>query len=143
MKTRLVAIGIVKAQRSSSVASRGDQDGRAVIIISNNGEVDIVKLLYLEAQNGRHIIYCKDMYEPLQNGGEKPAAKSDTEWSILDRKAVAGIRQWVDESVFHHVAQETNAYSMWTKLESMYERKTAQNKASFIRRLVNTQYRDG
>ena len=89
------------------------------------------------------ILYCKDMYEPLQNGGEKPAGKSDMEWSILNRKAVAGIRQWVDESVFHHVAQETNAYSMWTKLESMYKRKTTQNKASFIRRLVNTKYRDG
>ena len=89
------------------------------------------------------ILYCKDMYEPLQNGGEKPTGKSDAEWSILNRKAVAGIRQWVDESVFHHVAQETNAYSMWKKLESMYERKTAQNKASFIRRLVNTKYRDG
>ena len=39
------------------------------------------------------ILYCKDMYEPLQNGGEKPVGKSDTKWSILNRKAVAGICQ--------------------------------------------------
>ncbi|KAL6187110.1 hypothetical protein ACLB2K_043225 [Fragaria x ananassa] len=56
------------------------------------------------------ILYYKDMYEPFQNGGEKPAGKSDTKWSILNKKVVARIRQWVDESVFHHVAQETNAY---------------------------------
>ena len=89
------------------------------------------------------ILYCKDLYEPLQLLGQKPAGKSDDAWSILNRKVVGQIRQWVDQSVFHHVAQETDAYKLWTKLSSMYERKTAQNKASVIRRLVNLKYRDG
>jgi len=40
-------------------------------------------------------------------------------------------------SVFHHVANGTDAHSLWTKLEGLYERKTAQNKAFLIRRLVN------
>ncbi|KAL6187436.1 hypothetical protein ACLB2K_038835 [Fragaria x ananassa] len=64
------------------------------------------------------ILYCKDMYEPLQNGGEKPAGKSGMEWSILNRKVVAGIRQWVDESVFDHVAHKkpmpTRCGSNWS-----------------------------
>jgi hypothetical protein len=47
-----------------------------------------------------------------------------------------------EESVFHHVAQETVAYILWTKLETLYERKTTQNKASTIRRLVNLKYRE-
>ncbi|BBH02116.1 hypothetical protein Prudu_012586 [Prunus dulcis] len=89
------------------------------------------------------ILYCKDLYEPLQLLGQKPAGKSDDAWSILNRKVVGQIRQWVDQSVFHHVSQETDAYKLWTKLSSMYERKTAQNKASVIRRLVNLKYRDG
>ncbi|BBH04434.1 hypothetical protein Prudu_015575 [Prunus dulcis] len=89
------------------------------------------------------ILYCKDLYEPLQLLGQKPAGKSDDAWSILNRKVVRQIRQWVDQSVFHHVSQETDAYKLWTKLSSMYERKTAQNKASVIRRLVNLKYRDG
>ncbi|CAL2254439.1 unnamed protein product [Prunus armeniaca] len=89
------------------------------------------------------ILYCKDLYEPLQLLGQKPEGKSDDAWSIMNRKAVGQIRQWVDQSVFHHVAQETDAYKLWTKLSSMYERKTAQNKASVIRRLVNLKYRDG
>ena len=47
------------------------------------------------------------------------------EWKIMHRKTVALIRQWVDQSVFHHVSQETDATELWKKLESMYERKTA------------------
>ena len=35
------------------------------------------------------------------------------------------IRQWVDQSVFHHVAKKVDAYSLGQKLESLYERKTA------------------
>ena len=62
---------------------------------------------------------------------------------IINRKTVAQIQHWVDQSVFHHVAQETNAHALWNELEAMYERKTAQNKASLIRRLVNLTYKDG
>ena len=49
----------------------------------------------------------------------------------------------VDQSVFHDVAKEVDAYNPWQKLESFYERKTAQNKAFMIRRLVNLKYKDG
>ena len=45
--------------------------------------------------------------------------------------------------MFHHVSQETDAIELWKKLESMYERKTAQNKATLIRRLVNLKYKNG
>ncbi|XP_050914815.1 uncharacterized protein LOC127129727 [Lathyrus oleraceus] len=88
------------------------------------------------------ILYCKDLYQPLQDKGTKPTGKSDDDWNVMNRKTVGQIRQWIDQSVFHHVAQETVAYTLWTKLETLYERKTAQNKASTNRRLVN-QYEDG
>ena len=45
--------------------------------------------------------------------------------------------------MFHHVAQETNVHVLWKKLETMYERKTTQNKAFLIRKLVNLKYKDG
>ncbi|CAL2226285.1 unnamed protein product [Prunus armeniaca] len=89
------------------------------------------------------ILYCKDLYEPFQLLGQKPEGKSDDAWSILNRKAIGQIRQWVDQSVFHHVAQETDAYKLCTKFSSMYEQKTTQNKASVIQRLLNLKYRDG
>lgn len=44
---------------------------------------------------------------------------------ILDRKAIACIRQWVDDVVFHHVSNEVSAKSLWKKLHDLFERKTA------------------
>lgn len=60
----------------------------------------------------------------------------------MNRKNDGQIRQWIDQSVFHHDAQETIAYMLWAKLETLDERKTVQNKASTIRRFVNLKYRE-
>ncbi|KAF7113203.1 hypothetical protein RHSIM_RhsimUnG0150200 [Rhododendron simsii] len=89
------------------------------------------------------VLYTKDLYLPIYGDTKKPQGTSDEDWKVTNRKAVALIRTWVDQSVFHHVAQETNAYELWTKLEAMHERKTTQSKASLIRRLVNLKYKDG
>ncbi|KAJ8492114.1 hypothetical protein OPV22_013835 [Ensete ventricosum] len=43
----------------------------------------------------------------------------------------------------HHVSTECSAYSLWNKLEGLYERKTIGNKAFLIRKLVNLKYKDG
>ena len=50
---------------------------------------------------------------------------------------------YINHNIFHHVANGINAYEMWQKLDSMYERKTAMNKASVIKRLAKLEYRDG
>lgn len=52
------------------------------------------------------------------------------------------IRQWVDLSVFHHVATKTDAQTL-KNIEKMYQRKAAQNKTFVIRRLVNLNYKKG
>ena len=88
------------------------------------------------------IFYCKDLHDPIL-AKNAPEGKTDKEWEVLHRKAVAYIRRWIDPAIFHHVSQETNAHTLWAKLEAMYERKTAQNKATLIRRLVNLKYKDG
>ena len=90
------------------------------------------------------ILYCKDLYIPICDDGKQPADITDNKkWEVMNRKTVGQIRQWVGQSVFHHEAKETNAYTLWQKLEAMYERKTAQNKASLIRKIVNLKYKDG
>jgi len=61
----------------------------------------------------------------------------------MNRKTVGFIRQWIDDSVFHHVAQETRADTLWKKLQDLYERKTPQNKALLVKRLVNLRYKEG
>ncbi|CAL1401497.1 unnamed protein product [Linum trigynum] len=88
------------------------------------------------------ILFFKDLYEPIENGSEKAEDKTEKQWEVLHSKAVAIIRQWIGQSIFHHVAKDTRADELWHKLESMYERQSTQNKASLIRRIVNLKYKD-
>lgn len=63
---------------------------------------------------------CKDLYDPLEAKGVNPNPTKETEWKKLNRKTIDQIRQWIDHSVFHHVAQETDTYALWKILEDMY-----------------------
>ncbi|KAK1652513.1 hypothetical protein QYE76_070318 [Lolium multiflorum] len=88
------------------------------------------------------ILYCKDLYEPIVKD-KIPIGVTEEELRVLNRKVVGMIRLYINHNIFHHVANDTNAYEMWQKLESMYERKTTMNKAAVIKRLAKFEYRDG
>ena len=83
------------------------------------------------------LLFCKDLYGPIEGDSGKPDDMKDDEWKRHNRKAVSVIHQWIDNSVFHHVATETSAHDLWKKLESLYHRKLATNKAFLFRKLVN------
>ncbi|ESQ46503.1 hypothetical protein EUTSA_v10000595mg, partial [Eutrema salsugineum] len=87
-------------------------------------------------------LYCKDLHEPIIMK-DKPEGKDDKTWEVLNRKAVAVIRKYIDRSLFEHVSTYTNAFELWTKLESMIQKKTPRNKALLARRLVKLEYKDG
>jgi len=53
------------------------------------------------------------------------------------------ICNYIDKTLFEHVSTYTNAYELWTKLESMIQKKTLLNKANLVRRLVKSEYKDG
>jgi gag-polypeptide of LTR copia-type len=89
------------------------------------------------------ILYCKDLYEPIEGESAKSEEMIPANWNKWNRKAVGTIRQWLDDSVYHHVASETNAHELWKKLESLNKQKTTANKAFFIRKLVNLKFREG
>ncbi|KAJ8476439.1 hypothetical protein OPV22_020166 [Ensete ventricosum] len=89
------------------------------------------------------LLYCKDLYGHLQGDSAKLTSMTDNEWKRLDRKTVGFIRQWLDDSVFHHVSTECSVYALWKKLEGLYERKTVGNKAFLIRKLMNLKYKEG
>ncbi|KAL6335550.1 hypothetical protein AAG906_030679 [Vitis piasezkii] len=59
------------------------------------------------------ILYCKELFEPIECKGYKPVTTTEDEWKKLNRKTTGQIRQWVDQSVFHRVAKEVDAYSLW------------------------------
>lgn len=87
-------------------------------------------------------LYCKDLHEPITQM-EKPTEKTDKDWETENRKAVAMIRKYIDRSLFEHVSTYTNAHELWTKLESLIQKKTPRNKAHLVRRLVKLEYSDG
>lgn len=89
------------------------------------------------------LLSCKDLYDPLEAKGVNPDLTKETEWKKLNRKTIGQIRQWIDHSVFHHVAQETDAYDLWITLEDMYQAKTARNKALLMRRMANLKLKSG
>ncbi|KAH6782476.1 hypothetical protein C2S51_007769 [Perilla frutescens var. frutescens] len=89
------------------------------------------------------LLHCKDLYDPVKGASAKPEEMSDNDWAKLGRKTISTIHQWVDISVFHHVAKETDPCELWKKLRELYERKNAHNKAFVIRKLVNLKYKDG
>ena len=61
----------------------------------------------------------------------------------MHKKAIGHIMQWVDNSIFHHVSDETNANTLWKKLEARYEKKTSVNKTFLIRKFVNMKFKEG
>ena len=89
------------------------------------------------------LLSCKDLYDPLELKGVNPDPTKEAEWKKSNRKTIGQIRQWIDHSVFHHIAKETDAYTLWKKLEGMYQAKTARNKALIMRRLVNLKLSSG
>ncbi|VFQ66421.1 unnamed protein product [Cuscuta campestris] len=96
------------------------------------------------------LLYCKDLFDPIDvdktkkdDMPTKPEKMTDKEWEKLKRKTLGTIRQWIDISIFNHVSQETEPLELWRKLEGLYERKTAHNKASLIKRLVSLKLKPG
>jgi hypothetical protein len=53
------------------------------------------------------------------------------------------IRLHINHNIFHHDANDTDAFKLWQKLESMYERKTTVSKASVIKQIAKLEHRDG
>ena len=87
-------------------------------------------------------LYRNDLYDVLNHKGVQPTATTALEWTKSNRKTIGEIREWIDQSIFHHVAKETDAHKLWTTLETLYQSKTSRNKALLMCRLVNLKYRD-
>ncbi|PKI47152.1 hypothetical protein CRG98_032466 [Punica granatum] len=89
------------------------------------------------------LLFCRDLYDPIERDLVKPKDKDDKAWERTNQKTIGLIRQRIDNSIYHHVAQETNAKVLWDKLENLYARKTPQNKAFLVNKLVHLRYQDG
>ncbi|KAK2421738.1 alpha carbonic anhydrase [Trifolium repens] len=61
-------------------------------------------------------------------GAEMPSSLFDAEKAVLNEKAVSCITLCLADKVLREVAKETNAASMWAKLESLYMTKSVAHK---------------
>ncbi|XP_020258807.1 uncharacterized protein LOC109835233 [Asparagus officinalis] len=79
------------------------------------------------------ILYYKDLHDPIKGDEAKPEKMTNKEWEKQHKKVIGYIQMWINVSVFHHVSGETNAKSLWKKLENLYEQKTTGNKVFIMR----------
>lgn len=63
------------------------------------------------------LFHCKDLYDRVKGVSAKPEEMCNRYWVKLGRKTIGTIHQWVDISVFHHVAKETNPCELWKNLQ--------------------------
>ena len=89
------------------------------------------------------MLFCGDLYDPIEEKGVKPTGKFDREWKKIIRKTIGVIKQWIDEFIYHHVSGETLAYNFWKRLSELFEFKSSLNMTFLIKKIVNLKYKNG
>ena len=82
------------------------------------------------------ILYVMIFNEPVFTT-VKPDNKTDEEWNLLHRQVCGFIRQWVDDNVLNHISRETHAQTLSEHIESLYARKTDNNKMFLIKQMLS------
>ena len=79
----------------------------------------------------------KGLLDTHEGEETRPKDIFDLEQNKINKKVVAYISQWINISSRYHVANETNAYNIWKKLESVFEQKIVGFKIFLLKKLVN------
>ena len=88
-------------------------------------------------------LYQKDLYLPLSGKKKKPAAMTDTEWKILDRKALGTVWLRLAALVALNILKETTTEGLIKALEKLYEKPSASNKVFLMKRFFNMKMSEG
>jgi hypothetical protein len=97
-------------------------------------KIDGIDFVYWKMQID-DILYRKELHQPLL--GEQPDDIDDSEWVLLDRKAMAVVRLSLSKSVAHDVVKEKTTAGLMAALSSMYEKSLANNKVHLMKKLFN------
>ena len=74
---------------------------------SNNTMIKLMTTNYSIWKSRMEDLFCCLDYEDTLLGDEgQPKEMADKDWTKLNRKAIGKIRQWIDNSVHQHVANE-------------------------------------
>ena len=67
---------------------------------------------------------------------------SNEEWDFEHQQICSFIRQYVEDNVYNHIANETHAGTLWEKIESLYVSKSDNSKLYLLNCLMNLRYRE-
>jgi hypothetical protein len=81
------------------------------------------------------ILYGNDFYQPVL--GEQPDDMDDSEWALLDHKALTVIRLSLSRSVGHNVVKENTTVGLVAASSGIYEKSSANNKVHLMKKLFN------
>ncbi|KAJ0077765.1 hypothetical protein Patl1_37282 [Pistacia atlantica] len=90
----------------------------------------------------KDLLFVKRLYLPVF-ASEKPDSKSDEEWEFEHKQVFGYIKQWVEDNVVNHIANETHARALWYKLETLYASKIGNNKLFLPKQAMNLRYKEG
>ena len=68
-----------------------------------------------------YYLYQRDLYLPLSGKTKKLMIVIDTEWNILDRKALGTIRLCLVASIAFHISKEMTTEGLMLTLAKLYE----------------------
>ncbi|KAG8385877.1 hypothetical protein BUALT_Bualt03G0090800 [Buddleja alternifolia] len=88
------------------------------------------------------LLYVKNLHKPVFSA-DKPESKSDEDWEHENMQVCGFIRKWVEDNVYNHLVNETNARTLWKKLEQLYASKTGNNKLYLLKQMMNLRYKEG
>jgi len=73
----------------------------------------------------------------------KPENKSDKDYAFEHEMVCGYIRQWVDDHVLNHIANDTHAKTLWDKFETLYASKSGNKKLFLLKEAMNLRYKEG
>ena len=63
-----------------------------------------------------NLLNYKDLYDPIVGDNAKSSDMSYADWKKLKKKTLGVIRQWVDISLYNHIAKETDPHTILEEL---------------------------
>ena len=79
----------------------------------------------------------------MSGKAKKSMSMTDTEWDILDRKALGTIRLCLVASVAFNISKEMTIEGLMSALAKLYEKPSASNKVFIMKRLFNMKMLEG
>jgi len=90
-----------------------------------------------------YYLYQKDLYLPASRKIKKLTSMIDTEWDILNRKALRTIHLCLAALVAFNISKEMTIEGLMSTLAKLYERPLASNKVFLMKHLFNMKMSEG